>query len=309
MANEDTPVYGMGNSTIDPVDWDADGDTDLLLGAEGGFPTIVINTGSEQQRVFEPARRLQYADGTLLETASIEQGDGSYWGPLEWYSDRLAPRAADWDGDGILDIITGSMGRRLYFFKGIMVQDSLRFQQPKNFQYEQTELVLPDRLFPAVLNWDGDQFLDIIASNDPGHIVVYSGNGTLNLASPDTLRHTNGQPIVLEDFWERKKGNRSGFAVTDWDQDSHRDLVVYQFHRGVFLFRNTGNGTFEAEQLLVPLYSHLAGPSVMDWNNDGYLDLIIGGDERRMIEPTVPAHLVVFHGQDTRVPPQKLVLD
>ncbi len=309
QADKDTPVYGMGNSTVEPVDWDADGDTDLLLGAEGGFPTIVINSGSERLRIFEPAQRLTYVNGTPLETFSIEQGDGSYWGPLEWYSDRIAPRAADWDGDGTLDIITGSMGRRLYFFRGQLVRGELRFEQPKNFRYGGNELVLPDRLLPAVLNWTGDGRLDIMVSNDPGNVVIYPGDHSLDLGEPDTLKHSNGQPLVLEDFWERKKGNRSGFAVADWNQDGHRDLIVYQFHRGVFLFRNAGNDTFAEEQLLVPLYSHLAGPSVMDWDNDGYLDLLIGGDERRMIEPSVPAHLVVFHGQDTRVPPEKLVLD
>ena len=308
-ANEDTPVYGMGNSTVEPVDWDADGDTDLLLGAEGGFPTILINSGSEQHRIFEPAQRLRYTDGTLLETFSIEHGDGSYWGPLEWYSDRIAPRASDWDGDGTLDIITGSMGRRLYFFRGQSVGGELRFERPKNFRYGGSELVLPDRLFPAVLDWTGDGQLDVIVSDDPGHVVVYPGNASLDLSESDTLKHPNGQPIVLEDFWERKKGNRSGFAVADWDRDGHRDLIIYQFHRGVFLFRNAGNGTFEEEKPLVPLYSHLAGPSVMDWDNDGYLDLLIGGDERRMIEPSVPAHLVVFHGQDMLVPPEKLVLN
>ena len=306
QAHNDTPVYGMGNSTVDPVDWDGDGDTDLLLGAEGSFPTVVINIGTEQNRVFDPARRLQYTDGTLLETFSIEQGDGSYWGPMEWYSDRIAPRAADWDGDGVLDILTGSMGRRLYFFRGEKVNGELRFHKPANFRYGGDELVLPDRLFPAVLDWTGDGKPDVMVSDDPGHVLVYEGDGSLSLKNPDTLMLSTGQPIVLQDYWERKKGNRSGFTVADWDGDGKRDLVIYMFHRGVFLFRNTGNDTFEEAQPLVPLYSHLAGPSVMDWNQDGVLDLIIGGDERRMIEPDKPAHLAVFYGEHTLSPPKNL---
>ena len=303
QATPETPVYGMGNSTVDPVDFDGDGDTDLLLGAEGSFPTIVRNVGSDTARVFEPAERLRYVDGSALETFSIEEGDGSHWGPLEWYSDRIAPRARDWDGDGTLDLVTGSMGRRLYFFKGQMVNDSLRFERPQNFRFEGEELVLPDRLFPAVLDWTGDGRLDLVVSNDPGHVLVYPGSGTLDLGSPIRLDHPDGTPIVLEDFWDRKKGNRSGFDVADWDGDGLRDLVLYQFHRGVFLFKNAGGDAFEEEKLLVPLYSHLAGPSVMDFDGDGVLDLVVGGDERRMIEPTYPAHLVVFHGQDLLVPP------
>ena len=91
--------------------------------------------------------------------------------------------------------------------------------------------------------------------------------------------------------------------MADWNNDGYRDLIIYQFHRGVFLFLNDGIGRYGKEQLLVPLYSHLAGPSVMDWDDDGYLDIILGGDERRMIETRVPAHLAVFHGQDLLVPP------
>ena len=298
QATRDTPVYGMGNSTVDPVDWDADGDTDLLLGAEGGFPTIMINSGNERHRTFGPARRLEYLDGTPLETFSIEQGDGSYWGPMEWYSDRIAPRAIDWDGDGVLDILSGSMGRRLYFFKGQMVNGTLRFQKPQNFHYNKQQLVLPDRLFPGVMDWTGDGRWDVMVSDDPGHILVYQGDGSLELGRPDTLMLASGSPIILEDYWKRKKGNRSGFTIADWDNDGHRDLIVYMFHRGVFLFRNTGQDTFEEAKLLVPLYSHLAGPSVMDWDDDGYPDLIIGGDERRMIETNLPAHLVIFHGKN-----------
>ena len=304
-AREETPVYGMGNSTVDPVDWDGDGDTDLLLGAEGGFPTIVINSGGEDNRRFEAAERLKYVDGSPVETASIETGEGSYWGPMEWYSDRVAPRAVDWDGDGTLDLLSGSMGRRLYFFRGRSVAGALRFERPLNFRFGGRDLVLPDRLFPGVTDWNGDGRPDLLVSTDPGHVVVYSGDQTLELGQADTLLHSSGKPIILHDYWERRKGNRSGFTSVDWDGDGHRDLIVYQFHRGVFLFRNAGNDTFGEEELLVPLYSHLAGPSVIDWNKDGYLDLLIGGDERRMIEPARPAHLVWFDGQDLDVPPSK----
>lgn len=197
------------------------------------------------------------------------------------------------------------MGRRLYFFEGKVTGDELRFEPPKNFRYRGEELVLPDRLFPAAVHWDGDNYMDLMVSNDTGNILVYPGKGSLDLGQPDTLLLEDNTPIILEDYWERKKVNRSGFAVADWDGDSYRDLIVYQFHRGVFLFRNTGKDRFEQEQLLVPLYSHLAGPSVTDWDGDGYLDLVIGGDERRMIEPSIPGHLVVFRGQDTKIPPAK----
>ena len=299
-AEPDTPVYGVGNSTVDVIDLDGDGADDLLLGGEPGIPTWVKNVGTNERPAYDGPHRLKYADGTPIETFSIVQSPtvGSYWGPTEWYSDRLAPRAVDWDGDGVLDLVSGSMGRRLYFFKGVMVDGELRFERPVNFRLNGEELELPDRLFPGVVDWNNDGKPDLIVSNDAGHVLMYPGDGSLDLGEPTRLGD-----IVLEDFWERKKGNRSGFTVAPWTGPGKRDLVIYQFHRGVFLFRDLGDGKYGKEELLVPLYSHLAGPTVYDYDRDGTLDLIIGGDERRMIEPSLPAHLVVFRGQDADVPP------
>ena len=304
-ASPNTPVYGMGNSTIDIIDFDGDGGDDLLLGAEPGLPIIVRQVGIDDagQRIYDEGERLKYIDGSPLITYAIEHGEGSYWGPPEWYSDRLAPRAADWDGDGTLDLITGSMGRRLYFLKGRRVNGELRFERAVNFRRDGRDLVVPDRLFPAVLDWTGDGRLDVMISDDDGRVLVYPGDGTLDLGEPIALHHADGQPLQIKDYWDRTKGNRSGFAVADWTGDGHRDLIIYMFHRGVFLFRNRGDDTFEQPELLVKLYSHLAGPMVFDWDGDGVLDLVIGGDERRMIEPRHPAHLAVFHGQDLPIPP------
>ena len=179
-AKPDTPVYGVGNSTVDVVDLDGDGADDLLLGGEPGIPTWVKNVGTNERPEYDGPHRLKYVDGTPIETHSIVQSPtvGSYWGPSEWYSDRLAPRAVDWDGDGVLDLVSGSMGRRLYFFKGVLVdaegvrsrrgepladgEDAgrrlltpsgaeLRFERPVNFRLNGEELELPDRLFPGVV--------------------------------------------------------------------------------------------------------------------------------------------------------------
>ncbi|MEM6757621.1 MAG: hypothetical protein AAF586_10675, partial [Planctomycetota bacterium] len=299
-ARPDTPLYGMGNSTVDVADLDDDGDDDLLVGAEPGIPVFFRNVGTQQAPQFEGPFRLRHVDGRPIETHSIVMSPtvGSYWGASEWYSDRLAPRAVDWDGDGTLDMISGSMGRRLYFWKGVRVDDELRFEPPRLFRFGGKPLDLPDRLFPGVLRGHDGGPPSLILSNDAGHVLRYPGDGTLDLGEPRRLGD-----IVLRDFWGREKGNRSGFAVAPWTGPDRHDLVIFQFHRGVFLFPHLGGDRYGEEQPLVNLYSHLAGPTVVDYDRDGVLDLVVGGDERRMIEPSVPAHLVLFRGQDCHRPP------
>lgn len=300
-AKPDTPVTGVWICTVDVVDLDRDGADDLLLGAEPGVPMLVRNLGTNDTPIYAPPTRLRFADGSPLQTFSLRESPtvGSFWGPTEWHSDRLAPRAVDWDGDGVLDLISGSMGRRLYLFCGTLVDGELRFRRPEKFRRAGEQLDLPDRLFPGVHDWNDDGHPDLIFSNDAGHVLVYPGTGTLDLADPTRLGD-----IVLTDYWNREKGNRSGFAVHDWTGDGRPDLIAFQFHRGVFLFQQNPDGSFGPEQLLVPLYTHLAGPTVYDYDRDGVVDLVIGGDERRMIEPANPAHIAVFRGQDLPVPPR-----
>ncbi len=84
--------------TVEPVDWDGDGDTDLLLGGYiTGYVWFYENVGRN-------------ADGTpVLKFRGPLEADGK---PLDtvW---GAAPSAVDLDGDGDLDLITGSFGQRM----------------------------------------------------------------------------------------------------------------------------------------------------------------------------------------------------
>ncbi len=303
-TGEETPIYGAGNSSVDPVDWDGDGDLDLLLGSEPAMPTIVMNSGSDRDRKYEAPQWLRFVDGDYMETYSSLEGDGSHWGPLEWYSDRYAPRAADWDGDGVLDLISGSMGRRLYFFKGERVDGELRFHRPVNFKRGGRDFVVPDRQFPEVTDVNGDGRMDLIVNNMTPEMCLFYGDGSTTLQEPVVLRHPDGSLMKPQDHWQRRQGNRMGMSLTDWDLDGRRDLVVYQFHEGIFFYKGVNDSTYQQGRRLLRLFSHMAGCSVTDWDHNGIPDLLIGGDERRMIEVDRPGQVVVIYGEDTEYPPK-----
>jgi hypothetical protein len=267
------------------------------------MPTVFINEGDDRNRIYAAPQRLRFADGEYLETYSLAEGDGSIWGPLEWYSDRLAPRARDWNNDGVLDLITCSMGRRLYFFKGQIVDGELRFERNKNLQYQGTDLVLPDRQFVDVLDYNNDGFMDVVCNTSEPAACVFYGDGSTSLPEPVVFTHPDGSLVQPYDHWKRRTGKRTGFEVTDWDLDGTRDLVVYQFHEGIFLYKGVNDTVFEKEKRLIKLFSHMAGCAVTDWDHNGIPDLLFGGDERRMIEVDRPAHVVVVYGEDTMHPP------
>ena len=89
-STPEKPVFTTGiASAVHAVDWDGDGDYDLLVGDISGDVYLVPNEGSAKGYAFGKAQPLQ-ADGKPLKV----EGDAG-------------PFAADWDGDGDFDLLVG----------------------------------------------------------------------------------------------------------------------------------------------------------------------------------------------------------
>lgn len=318
QARPNTPLAGPGISTADPVDWDGDGDTDLLLGGEPGTPMIAINRGTEKDKVFSAPIRLKFIDGSSLETYSSKLGDGSHHGPKEWFDDRSTPRAVDWDGDGILDLVSGTQGRRLYWMKGTRIEGELRFQKPQIFHLEGKSMLHPHRCLPGIVDWNQDGYSDIIGFNHNSDLVVYEGRGSSEFKSVFPLQDLNGEPIsaspkIKNPSINSSPSGRSGVAAVDWDQDGKLDLITFKhyFDGRVLFYKGVGNNRFEPAVKLFDFFSHLAGPSIVDWNLDGHPDILMGGDYRRLAGLSYQmhtddiAHYFVYLGNSLPFPSAK----
>ncbi len=310
-----TPLSGPGISTPEPVDFDNDGDWDLVLGAEPGIPMWSQNIGTNRHKKFLPATPLKWIDGSPLETWSMQLGDGSHHGPWEWYGDRSTPRLRDWDGDNVLDIVSGTMGRRVYWMRGRLVAGELRFEEPSVFQLNGKPLLHPHRSLPDVVDYDRDGVPDLVGLDIDSNIVVYLGAGTSNLKAARRLYDTTGRPVsptmeIRNPDINSSRSGRTGIATTDWDGDGILDLITHKhyFEGWVLLHRGLGSNRFEPPKKLFHFFSHLAGPSVIDWNQDGHLDILMGGDLRRMLGVMVSmpnpvrSHYYVYYGETLPVP-------
>ena len=99
--DSDKPLSAGHYSDPFLVDWDADGDLDLLSGCDEGGVWLFANGGTKTKAAFAAGRRLVYPPTKAGE--GIRFGEAHLTGPQG--STRVA--AADVDGDGKLDLLIG----------------------------------------------------------------------------------------------------------------------------------------------------------------------------------------------------------
>jgi hypothetical protein len=88
LRNKKGEAMNFGSaSTVFAVDWEFDGDLDLLVGNISGKVYLVTNESG--------ARNLDFGEGVELSTVAAQQFGDSH------------PVAADWDRDGDLDLLVG----------------------------------------------------------------------------------------------------------------------------------------------------------------------------------------------------------
>jgi hypothetical protein len=194
----------------------------------------------------------------------------------------------DLDGDGIGDIITGCWPGELYFFKG---NGKGEFAAPVKIQREGKEINLGRASTVFAADWRGTGQLDLLVGNMEGDIYLVPNDGTKTKAVYGTPRKLEaaGKPI-------KAPHGDSQPIVADWDRDGLVDLILACGDGSVVWYRNVGTKTepkLAAGVTLVkaaptPNYNENTPPPkenkpgmrakacVVDWNGDGYLDLLVG---------------------------------
>ncbi|MCA9078455.1 MAG: VCBS repeat-containing protein [Planctomycetaceae bacterium] len=252
------------------VDWDADGDIDLLL---GGYVTgrvfLYENTGRED-------------DGTpLLKFRGPLEADGQPLNVGHWCA---APCIVDINGDGYLDLMSGNMPMHLQPGEAELHKDT--FLQLYVGSISQTDLQLSEfpregtfprgRLAtPRAADWDADGDLDLVVSTGAD---IYLMENTGTASAP--LFQVDVQPIQVP--W----GNAwvAADQFRDWDEDGDLDLI-----RNYTVRLNAGDGNpyrWDKTERVLPRDEYIEHPSHMgddwfwpfldDFDQDDRLDVLFG---------------------------------
>lgn len=289
------------------IDWDGDGDDDLICGNSAGFIEWIENLGGSPLPKWAKPKRLT-ADG---EDIRIMAGSNlSIQGPAEAKWGYSIPYAADWDMDGLPDIILNNIVGKIEWHRNIGTRSnpSLAAAQPVEVEWEtkppkpswnwwnpkDKELVVQWRTRPNVLDLNDDGVNDLIVMDHEGYLSYFERNKKENtiatLPGKRIFFDENGEPLCLNNGVAGKSGRRK-FDLVDWDGDKDFDILINSpgssptQTRNISYYENTSaNGNefrFHYRGDITPnrLEGHTTSPAAVDWDGDGVLDLLVGAED------------------------------
>jgi hypothetical protein len=339
---------GVPRGGLAAGDWDGDGWTDLAatMDASPGIEQVLVlrNDGNgggfaAAPYVLEaPAGDLRALDldgdgdldiaaGTSLPgTLLVNDGSGSFDAAPFMLVSSAAWTAADWNGDGRLDLglTTGlGIGAVWIFFQ----TGSLEFSQGPSFfgvvpravagaalnKDSRLDLLAIDaqaRMLLVALQGEGGSFTDrrlplegmpldlvagdIDADGDTDVVMALAGVTILENDGEGNLGPVRNLPVSA---LETTSPTVEGIFLEDIDGDSSMDIVG-SAHGAVYVFRNAGRGAFEPARRFLGLAPRLA---FLDLDRDGDLDVVGAG--RR--DPLAVVPRVLHLMTNDRTPPSR----
>ena len=306
VRRADGVPLAMDLEMITPVaiDWDKDGDLDLICGDEDGRAAFIENSGKLG------------ADGVPLFLAPCyfrQEAQDVKFGAL------ATPVGCDWDGDGDWDLICGNTAGYIAFIENLSGKggEQPKWAEPKPLAAGGRTLRIlagPNGSIQGpceakwgyttqtVTDWDGDGLPDIVANSILGKVHWYRNIGTraapeLAAAQPIEVEWVGTQPSLAWG-WMRPQGKalltqwRTTPVTVDWNKDGLVDLrMLDQEGYLAFFERALRDGKrvllqpqrifCDQKGALLQFSKGRAGGSgrrklcVTDWDGDGLLDILI----------------------------------
>lgn len=286
------------------VDWDHDGDMDIVSGNTAGFIEYFENLSGPrigQPRWGKPVR-LRIAGNEFR----IMAGDnGSIQGPAEAKWGYTTLSVADWDGDGLHDIIFNSILGRVCWIKNTGTKLRPRFESVHSIDVEWdgapptlawgwlkpkgNELLTQWRTTPVVFDFNRDGLVDIAMLDHEGYLAFFERakkDGKTILKPPRrAFLDAQGKPIRLNSGDAGKSGRRK-LCVTDWDGDGKFDFLLNSTNADLLKqleYRNDcwimqSAGTLASRNI----EGHDVSPTVVDFDGDGISDFVGGAEDGRL---------------------------
>ncbi|GAA4441028.1 VCBS repeat-containing protein [Ravibacter arvi] len=281
------------------VDWDDDGDQDIVIGNSAGYIGFIENRGGKGVPDFAPPRYLE-ADGKVIR---IQAGqNGSIQGPAEAKWGYTTLSVADWDGDGLKDLIVNSIWGKVQWYKNTGTKGAPRLASAAPVQVDwkgpapkpawnwwvpgPAELSTQWRTTPFAVDWNKDGLTDLVMLDHEGYLAFFE---RFKKGSEHPLRPGNrifcledGTPLRLNQKNAGGSGRRK-FTLMDWDRDGDLDLVIDGKNAEWYeqVGKKGGKVTFlhRGDVSALKLAGHDTSPTPVDWDGEGAPDLLLGAED------------------------------
>lgn len=212
-------IYG-GSLVIPSVaDWDGDGKLDIIAGNSMGFFFFYKNTGTNHQPIYGDPEPL-IADGKIIHVQPGYREDIQGPGEARW--GYTSPNVIDWDGDGLLDLVTGDSRGKFMVYLNIGTKTIPKLDREHTLYIDGMDMYGTWRTRPGVGKL-GDRMAYITLDRDD-EFHLYWQLDKYNLEDGGKLK-IGEKPIRASALGGGTVG-RAKFEIVDWDGDGIKDLLI-----------------------------------------------------------------------------------
>lgn len=305
-----------------------------LAGGDGALDTVVTI------RVRATARydRLATATSTEVERRIVltRDPDLGFGVPAHIGSKPTAPKLADLDGDGTLEIVVGNLDGELNIYsiqRGSLVRltaDPIRTKPVRDDQAakaSQSPTPIPDQLTPyvsergyspivappAIADLDADGEAEIVVASLDGDLFAYHSDASA-LPNWSPLALPDPSPSCAMDDSTKcngptrlRKGVSSSPVIGDVDGDGRLDVVVAAHDGKIHAYGGDGKALpgwpisiGEGPNMVPGPLVH--GPAIADIDGDSIDDVLVTAGEERRSEFTRGAHFLILGARSPALP-------
>lgn len=285
------------------VDWDGDGDTDIISGNTAGYVEFFENLSGpmvSDPKWYSP-RRLE-VNGKPFRIMAGPNGSIQGTAEAKWGYTTLS--VADWDLDGDFDLVVNSILGDVVWLEntGSRTKPRLAEPQPIDVEWDTPQprldwgwrtpkgkaLLTQWRTTPVVFDFNGDGLPDLAMLNQEGYLAFFERtrrDGKLALKHPRrAFVNEHGEPLRLNTKRAGGSGRRK-LCVTDWDGDGKFDLLLNSANANLLrqVDARDGKWFFKNEGALNKqnIEGHDVSPAVVDFDGNGIVDFLGGAEDGR----------------------------
>lgn len=184
----------------------------------------------------------------------------------------------DFNHDGKKDLLTGENSGNIRFYENVGTDSAPVFNGYTFIMVNGVKFDSGSYSWIHVTDWNNDGMWDILSGETSGRIYLLLNEGTPYVADFKKAL------FLQEGFKTIDVGSRSSPTVTDLDRDGKKDLISGSSAGNIFFFKNMGSDAspvfvsstlLKADGVTIDV-GYDAHPDVVDWDNDGVMDIITG---------------------------------